>query len=66
MCTAFDNQKLHRESEYTALIDTERFVGWPTHGFTEWAYGTPHGIMGHPLELGHQTIADKIAEYIRN
>lgn len=62
MCTAFDNQKLHRESEYTALIDTSRFVGWPTHGFTEWAYGTPHGPGGHPLLQGHQRIAEKLYE----
>lgn len=32
----------------------------------EWVYGTPKGPGGHPLELGHQIIANKVYEYIRH
>jgi len=34
--------------------------------FVEWAYGTPHGPGGHPLELGHRRIADEILRNISN
>lgn len=71
MCSAFDNQirnkKYQKHNEhYWKMIDTKQFIGWPYEGLVEWAYGTPHGPGGHPLELGHQRIADKIAEYISN
>ncbi len=36
------------------------------HGFVEWAYGTPHGPGGHPLEQGHKQIAEKIYEACNN
>jgi len=49
-------------------IDEDYFKGMQNYigKFVEWVDGTPHGICGHPLELGHQRISDKIAEYIRN
>ena len=31
----------------------------------EWAYGTPRGLNGHPLEEGHKLIAEKIYEILR-
>ena len=31
----------------------------------EWVYGTPHGPNGHPLEAGHELIAEKIYEHIK-
>ena len=47
-------------------IDTKYFPGWPCEGFVEWIGLSPRGPNGHPLELGHQKIAEKINEYIRN
>ena len=69
MCNAFDNQQRNKKFKeeninYWNMIDTSRFLGWPYEGIVEWAYGTPHGRGGHPLELGHERIAQKIAEYI--
>ena len=32
--------------------------------FVEWCYGLPKGPRGHPLEQGHQRIADEISKYI--
>jgi hypothetical protein len=68
-CSTHDNQ--HRFGrfykvcqDYYDLIDHKKFVGWPNDGMIEWAYQTPHGPGGHPLEQGHQRIAEKIAEYI--
>jgi len=67
MCTVFDNQqrfdKYYRENQgYYELIDHTKFVGWPNDGMVEWAYGTPQGPGGHPLEEGHRKIAEKIYE----
>ena len=42
------------------------WLGWPRSGFVEWMWDCPKGPGGHPLELGHQRIADKINEHIRN
>lgn len=69
MCSAFDNQhrfgKEYRNNQgYYELIDHKKFLGWPNDGFVEWAYGTPHGTGGHPLELGHQRIAEAIAKHL--
>tara|TARA_R110000868_G_scaffold19525_1_gene83986 strand:- start:425 stop:1057 length:633 start_codon:yes stop_codon:yes gene_type:complete len=69
MCNAFDNQQRNKKFKketvnYWNMIDTSKFLGWPYEGIVEWTYGTPHGRGGHPLELGHERIAQKIAEYI--
>ena len=67
MCSVFDNQhrfgKFYKDNQrYYELIDHTKFVGWPNDGMVEWAYGTPHGPGGHPLEQGHQRIAEKLYE----
>jgi lysophospholipase L1-like esterase len=46
-------------------IDHIRYPGWPTQGILEWTQDLARGPDGHPLEAGHQRIADKIYEYIR-
>ena len=71
MCNVFDNQhrfgKYYKDNQrYYELIDDTKFVGWPTDGFVEWAYDTPHGPGGHPLEQGHKQIAEKIYEACNN
>ena len=47
-------------------IDKKFYVGWPLEGMLEWAKGTPCGQGGHFLEQGHQRVAEKINEHIRN
>lgn len=47
-------------------INENQFVGSPVESVQEWVYGTPHGPNGHPLEQGHEIIAEKIYEHIRN
>lgn len=46
--------------------DTDNYLEWPMNGMLEWQGDCPKGPGGHPLELGHQRIADKINEHIRN
>lgn len=65
------SQKLNNRwwGEYTNLtdqVDSTYFLGWPSEGMTEWIGNTTRGPGGHPLEDGHQQIAKKIDEYIRN
>lgn len=67
MCNVFDNQhrfsKFHETNQdYYNLINESRLIGWPNEGMIEWAQDTPHGPGGHPLELGHKQIAEKIYE----
>ena len=47
-------------------IDSTYFAGWPTHSMQDWAHGLPKGPHHHFLEEGHQRVADKVYEYIRN
>ena len=42
------------------------YLGWPDQGIVEWMGDCPKGPGGHPLELGHQRIAEKISEHIRH
>ena len=52
--------------QYEKLINTEEFVGWPNHGMAEWTIRCSRGPGGHFLDDGHQNVAEKINEYIRN
>lgn len=61
----FDNHELNKKyakfsKEYISLIDTSRFIGWPNNSMMEWMGECPRGPGGHPLELGHQRIAEVI------
>ena len=50
----------------SAQIDTEMFVGWDKFGMIELTEAYPKGPGKHPLEKGHERIADEIAKYIGN
>ena len=47
-------------------IDAKYYVGWPNFGMLDWQGDCPKAPGGHPLELGHERIAEKINEHIRN
>ena len=47
-------------------IDPTYYIGWPKFGMTTFMGDCPKGPGGHPLELGHQRIAERIDEHIRN
>jgi hypothetical protein len=53
-------------SDLTDQIDSEYYVEWPKWGMLDWMGDCPKGPGGHPLELGHQRIAEKINEHIRH
>ena len=55
-----------RDQDLLQHVDLEYFVGWPNQGLCEWSFGTPHGKHGHPLHQGHEQIAEKVYEHIRN
>lgn len=42
------------------------WADWQSEGMVEWMGNCPKGPGGHPLELGHQRIAEKINEHIRH
>jgi lysophospholipase L1-like esterase len=46
--------------------DASNYLEWEHSGLIEWQGDCPKGPGGHPLGLGHQRIADKIYEHIRN
>lgn len=46
-------------------VDEKNYVGWPIDGFLEFQGDCAKGPGGHPLELGHERIANKIYEHIR-
>ncbi len=53
------------ESDLSKQINIQHYLGWSeSASMVEWAYGTPQGGYGHPLEEGHRKIADKIIKHI--
>jgi hypothetical protein len=58
-----DNPAINQLSD---KIDTQHFLGWPNEGLVDWASNSHKGSGGHPLELGHQRIAERINEHIRH
>jgi hypothetical protein len=67
-CNAEDWNRTYmaKHQDLIEHVDATTFVGWPLSGSTEWCFKTPHGPGGHPLEQGHQIIANKIYEHIGN
>ncbi len=67
-CGAHNSHRLYHTkfSKLVNAIDHSIFVDGMFNSAVEWTYGTPHGPNGHPLEAGHQIIAEKIYEHIRN
>ena len=57
------NQQL---SHLWSGIDTVCYPGWPHQGLSDWPGDAPLGPGGHPLELGHERIANELKKYIRN
>ena len=66
MLDTFDNNNYRKNNTVVDQIDCTYYVGWPTTTMMEWTYETPQGPKGHFLEQGHEIVADKIYEYIRN
>lgn len=71
MVNAFGNnwgdlRKLSGVEQLASQIDANYFLGWPNDQMVEWTYGCAKGPGGHFLEEGHQKVADKIYEHIRN
>jgi hypothetical protein len=61
--SAFDIQSRSRPKPINCA---SAYLGWPSDGMVEWMGDCPKGEGGHPLELGHQRIAEKINEHIGN
>ena len=69
MLTAFGNNidfKQYANCDLIKQINTNNIVGQFKETMMEWAHGCPKGPNGHFLEQGHQRVADKINEHIRN
>jgi hypothetical protein len=49
----------------TKQVDGKYYIGWPDMGMLDWMGDCSKGPGGHPLELGHQRIAERINEHIR-
>ena len=67
-CGAHNSHDLYQNDfvNLTQAIDQSIFVDGMANSVAEWTYGTPYGPNGHPLEAGHEIIAQKIYEHIRN
>jgi hypothetical protein len=48
-------------------IDSAYYIGFRSNeAMIDWMGDCPKGKLGHPLELGHERIATKLYEHIRN
>lgn len=47
-------------------VDAHNYVDWPQWGMTDWMGDCDKGPDGHPLESGHNHIAIRINDHIRN
>lgn len=61
-----NQQFLTKYKKICSQINITNYLGWPSNGMVEWMGDCPKGPGGHPLELGHQRIAGRINEHIRN
>ena len=54
------------QTNYFSQVNKEKFIGFNDSGMMEWTYGCPQGPNGHFLEQGHNIVANRIYEHIRN
>jgi hypothetical protein len=69
MLSSFGNNldfKRYADPNLVNQVSVNNIVGQFEETMMEWAYRSPKGPNGHFLELGHQQVADKINEHIRN
>ena len=66
MLDTFGNNSYRKNNTVVDQIDSTHYLGWPDESMMEWTYSTPKGNGGHFLEQGHEIVADKIYEHIRN
>lgn len=69
-CSTFGLQELNQQFALQSKhlqhqVDPCYYVEWPLGGMTNWMGDCDKGPGGHPLELGHQRIKEKIHEHIR-
>jgi hypothetical protein len=62
----YKNNFVKKFGFYSHLLNVDNFIGWPGDGMAEWVGDSPKGPNGHFLEDGHQIVAEKIYEYLRN
>lgn len=61
MFSAFDNlSHIKRKHKLHEKIIKRNFLGWPNEQMTDWTYKCPVGPEQHPLEQGHEIVAEKI------
>ena len=61
------HKQYHKKFEKLVnAIDQSMFVDNMFTSVAEWTYKAPRGPNGHPLEQGHEIMANKIYEHIRN
>ncbi len=70
-CSAFGMQELNRRFSVQSKhlqheVDACYYIDWPLNGIIEWMGDCEKGPNGHPLELGHRRIKEKIHEHIRH
>lgn len=67
-CGADSYNKLYANNhlELVNQIKKETFVGWPDRSMQTMTFHLPRGPQGHSLNDGHELIAEKLYEYIRN
>jgi len=71
-CNAIETPELYIKQAWATptylldQIDPTYFIGWPNEHMGVWQGDCPKGPGGHPLELGHQRIAETINEHIRH
>lgn len=72
MLDAFENNREYyfnqkdNVKDIVDQVDSTYYPGWPNNSMMEWTFGCEQGPGGHFLEQGHQRVADKIYEHIRN
>lgn len=67
-CGADSYNKLYIDNHLDLVehINTETFLGWSNHSMQTMTFHLPRGPHGHCLNEGHELMAEKIDEYIRN
>jgi lysophospholipase L1-like esterase len=68
MLDTFENNNFRNliNEKKLSMIDKNYYLGWPNETMMEWTNGYTQGPGGHFLEAGHQRVAEKINEHIRN
>ena len=63
-CNEYYHKSFFSKTALSLGVDSSTYLGWPSHGMSEWTVDCERGPRGHFLERGHRMVAAQVCRKI--